>query len=104
MVFNENISDTYRGIIAEHITGQELLSSDFSIQNELRFWVRERADASAEIDYIFQHNGKLIPIEVKSGAIGKLRSLHQYMDQAPHHIAVRVYQGGYCKGRWHPKG
>ncbi len=95
MVFNENISDTYRGIIAEHIVGQELLASDLSIQNELRFWVRERADASAEIDYIFQHNGKLIPIEVKSGAIGKLRSLHQYMDQAPHDIAVRVYQGEY---------
>jgi len=95
MVFNENISDTYRGIIAEHITGQELLASDFSIQNELRFWVRERADASAEIDYILQHNGKLIPIEVKSGAIGKLRSLHQFMDQAPHNIAVRVYQGEY---------
>jgi uncharacterized protein len=95
MVFNENISDTYRGIIAEHIAGQELLASDFSIQNELRFWVRERADASAEIDYIFQHNGKLIPIEVKSGAIGKLRSLHQFMDQAPHNIAVRVYQGEY---------
>ena len=95
MVFNENISDTYRGIIAEHIVGQELLASDFSIQNELRFWVRERADASAEIDYIFQHNGKLIPIEVKSGAVGKLRSLHQFMDQAPHNIAVRVYQGEY---------
>lgn len=95
MVFNENISDTYRGIIAEHIVGQELLASDFSIQNELRFWVRERADASAEIDYILQHNGKLIPIEVKSGAIGKLRSLHQFMDQAPHNIAVRVYQGEY---------
>jgi uncharacterized protein len=39
--------------------------------------------------------GKLIPIEVKSGSVGKLRSLHQFIDEAPHNIAVRVYQGEY---------
>jgi hypothetical protein len=47
------------------------------------------------VDYIFPYNGKLIPIEVKSGSIGKLRSLHQFMDQSPHHLAVRVWQGAY---------
>ena len=47
------------------------------------------------MDYIFQYNGKLIPVEVKSGSVGKLRSLHQFIDQAPHAIAVRVYQGEY---------
>lgn len=95
LVFNDNISDTYRGIIAEHIVGQELLASDHSISNDLHFWVREKTDASAEVDYIFQHNGKLIPVEVKSGSVGKLRSLHQFIDLAPHAIAVRVYQGEY---------
>ncbi len=95
LVFNDNISDSHRGIIAEHIVGQELLASDFSISNELNFWVREKTDASAEVDYIFQHNGKLIPLEVKSGSIGKLRSLFQFIDQAPHNIAVRVSQGEY---------
>ncbi len=63
------------------------------------FWVREKNELTAEIDYLFQHNGKLIPIEVKSGGIGKLRSLHQFMDQAPHHIAVRVWQGPYLVER-----
>jgi hypothetical protein len=59
------------------------------------FWVRDKKQSSAEIDYIYQYNGKLIPIEVKSGSIGKLRSLHQFMDSAPHTFAVRVYQGEY---------
>jgi predicted AAA+ superfamily ATPase len=95
LVFNKEINDTHRGLIGEHIVGQELLASNFSISNDLHFWVREKTDSSAEIDYLFQHNGKLIPIEVKSGSIGKLRSLHQFMDQAPHHIAVRVWQGPY---------
>ncbi len=95
MVFNENISDTYRGIVAEHIVGQELLASNFSISNELQFWIREKTDASAEIDYIIQYHEKLIPVEVKSGSVGKLRSLFLFMDQAPHTLAVRIYQGEY---------
>jgi len=95
LVFNENIGDTHRGIIAEHITGQELLASNFSISNKLNFWVRDKKESSAEVDYILPWQGKLIPIEVKSGSIGKLKSLHQFMDRAPHNIAVRVYQGEY---------
>ncbi len=95
LVFNENISDTYRGIIAEHITGQELLASNFSISNKLNFWVRDKKESSAEVDYILPWQGKLIPIEVKSGSIGKLKSLHQFIDRSPYNIAVRVYQGEY---------
>lgn len=37
----------------------------------------------------------MIPVEVKSGSVGKLRSLHQFIDHAPHAFAVRVYQGEY---------
>jgi len=91
----EDIADVYRGRIAEHITGQELLAMSNSIMNKLQFWVREKKQSSAEVDYLYPYNGKLIPIEVKSGSIGKLRSLHQFMDEAPHTLAVRVWQGSY---------
>jgi hypothetical protein len=37
-----------------------------------------------------QHDSRIIPIEVKSGEVGRLRSLHQFMDRCPHDIAVRV--------------
>jgi predicted AAA+ superfamily ATPase len=95
MVFNENISNVYRGIIAEHIVGQELLASSYSVLYKINFWTREKKESSAEVDYVFRWQGKLIPVEVKSGSIGKLRSLHQFMDQAPHAVAVRVWQGPY---------
>jgi predicted AAA+ superfamily ATPase len=95
LVFNNDISETHLGIIAEHIVGQELLAKGYSISNDLYFWTREKADSSAEVDYILPYKSKLIPIEVKSGSIGKLRSLHQYMENAPHKIAVRIYQGEY---------
>lgn len=95
LVFDKNISDAHRGIIAEHIVGQELLASKSSIMNRLNFWTREKAESSAEVDYILPYKGNIIPIEVKAGAIGKLRSLFRFMDEAPHSIAVRVYQGEY---------
>lgn len=95
MVFNANISDVYRGLIAEHIVGQELLAASYSVLHKIFFWTREKKESSAEVDYVFPWNGKLIPVEVKSGSIGRLRSMHQFMDQAPHGIAVRVWQGPY---------
>ena len=57
---------------AEHITGQELLASKFSIRNKLNFWARTRKESDAEVDYVLPWQGKLIPIEVKSGGIGKV--------------------------------
>jgi hypothetical protein len=96
----EDIADVYRGRIAEHITGQELLAMTNSIMNKLQFWVREKKQSSAEVDFLYPYNGKLIPIEVKSGSIGKPRSLHQFMDQAPHRTGTRqtrklkLYLGG----------
>jgi predicted AAA+ superfamily ATPase len=93
MVFSGNISDVHRGIIAEHIVGQELLASSYSVLYKINFWTRDKKGSDAEVDYVFPWKGKLIPVEVKSGSIGKLRSLHQFMDQAPHSLAVRIWQG-----------
>lgn len=97
MVFSENISDVFRGTIAEHIVGQELLATSSSVLHRIHFWIREKKESSAEVDYILPWRGMLIPIEVKSGTIGKLKSLHIFMDQAPHSIAVRVWQGAYSR-------
>lgn len=86
------LTDIYRGRIAEHITGQELLSVNYTMTRKNHFWTKEKS-SDAEIDYIFQYNGMIIPIEVKSGKAGKLRSLNEFMEFAPHPYAVRVYSG-----------
>lgn len=39
------------------------------------------------------YEDKLIPVEVKYGASGRLRSLHMFMDAASHNLAIRVYSG-----------
>ena len=95
-VFNaQDITDVWRGKIAEHIVGQELLSgkSDFFAQRN--FWVRNANSSDAEIDFILQHESRIIPVEVKSGHNAKLRSLHLFMDEVDHQTAIRIWSGNY---------
>ena len=88
-----DLNNVYQGMVTEHIVGQELLARQYSALRGLVFWVREKTTSTAEVDYLFSYKGKLIPIEVKSGATGTLRSLAIFMDVAPHNMAVRLYAG-----------
>lgn len=93
IIGSTDLSHVYKGTIIEHITGQELLASQFSALHGLAFWVREKTTSSAEVDYLYKFREKLVPIEVKSGSTGKLRSLFQFMDMTSHNLAVRVNAG-----------
>jgi uncharacterized protein len=83
----------YKGKMIEHLVGQEILASHFNVLHQLSFWVREKKDSVAEVDYLINVDGNLVPIEVKSGATGTLKSLHSFMELAPHDLAVRFYGG-----------
>jgi predicted AAA+ superfamily ATPase len=68
------------GTLAEQFIGQHLLySRPPYIEPQLHYWVREKATANAELDYILSEGQSIIPIEVKSGKAGRLRSLHVFM-------------------------
>lgn len=88
---NVDIQDVWRGAIAEQVVGQELISLETKVLHKRQFWVRNKPTSSAEVDFVIPYQGKVIPIEVKSGHNAKLRSLHQFMDKAPHDIAVRIW-------------
>jgi len=88
---SKDIIDAYRGKIAEQIVAQELLAYETRVSAQRAFWVREKKGSDAEIDFILQRDSKIIPIEVKSGHNAKLRSLHLFMDEAPHNLAVRIW-------------
>ena len=83
----------YRGRLAEHVVGQEMLAADRRTHAKPRFWVRQKAGATAEVDYLHQYRDRLVPVEVKSGSSGALRSLHQFMQRADHDLAVRLRDG-----------
>ena len=89
----KDINSVYQYKIAKHIVGQELLACRTSPLYKLHCWSREKKQSSAEIDFLIQYKNLIVPVEVKSGAAGRLRSLHQFMDRAPHTYAVRLYSG-----------
>ncbi len=95
LIASKFLDDVYRGLIAEHIIGQELSGLSCFPDAATYFWVREKKESSAEIDYLYPYRGMIIPIEVKAGPSGKLRSLQQFMKEAPHEWAVRFYSGQY---------
>lgn len=87
----DSVMDMWRGRIAEHITAQELIAYDHNVTAQRYYWARDKKESSAEVDFIIRHDTMAIPIEVKSGHNSKLRSLHSFMEHAPHNIAVRVW-------------
>ncbi len=93
IIGTKNLHESYRGKIIQHLTGQQILSTLPYPTDNLRFWVREKKQSSAEVDFILPFGNWLIPVEVKSGHVGKLRSLNQFIEQCDHHYAIRLYAG-----------
>lgn len=88
-----NLNSIYKGIAMEHVVGQMLIANGENDINPLSYWVRPKAGSSAEVDYVFRYDSFLIPLEVKSGKSGTLRSLHQFMENSPQDLAIRLYDG-----------
>ena len=55
-----------------------LLSLYFE-DTRLYFWNREEKNSNAEIDYLLSHQNSVIPVEVKAGKTGSLKSLHLFL-------------------------
>ena len=86
-----NIMDTWRGKLAEQIVAQELLSNTTDADAHRDFWVRNKSNATSELDFVYVYQGQIVPIEVKAGHNSHLKSLQIFMDEAPTNIAVRVW-------------
>jgi predicted AAA+ superfamily ATPase len=78
------------GGIAEQFIGQHLLDLLAETPNrQLCYWLREGRQSNAEVDYVLASSGKIIPVEVKSGSSGSLKSLHQFVGEKKVPFAVR---------------
>lgn len=89
----EELSAAFKGALIPHLVTQEIISIQDLTDQKPNFWTREKNQSSAEVDLVYPYEGKLIPIEIKSGAIGSLRSLHQFVDAVDHSYAIRIYAG-----------
>ncbi len=76
-------SYVHSGAVAEQFIGQQINAYNNPVSNELYFWERAKSGSSAEVDYLVSIGGNTIPVEVKAGARGRLRSMDQYLQAYP---------------------
>lgn len=79
------------GGLVEQLVGQQLrtLFPPF-VPPSLNYWQRTEISANAEVDYVIQHKNQIVPVEVKAGRTGTLKSLHQFMESKGKNLAVRI--------------
>ena len=69
-----------KGALAEQFVGQEFIASGHS---KLYYWSRQAKSSNAETDYLIENENEIIPVEVKSGSAGSLKSLHILLNSYP---------------------
>ncbi len=70
----------YQGALGEQFVAQELIAAK---KNDVYFWRRQAKSSQAEVDFLISQKGKIMPIEVKSGSSGSLKSLHLLLQTYP---------------------
>jgi len=72
------------GSLAEQLVAQEYIAySESNTPPELYYWHREEKSSNAEVDFLFPKKGMIIPIEVKSGPQGGMKSLKLFLESHP---------------------
>jgi hypothetical protein len=96
LFLNPDIALINNGAIAELLTGLELIAHQpFKERPELFYWHREERSSNAEVDYVINLGPLLVPIEVKSGTTGRLKSLHSFMKTKKSRLGIKISSGNF---------
>jgi len=79
-----------KGSLTEMVAGWELIKYASAKQkSDLFYWENIKNGTTSEVDYIIVRNRKIVPLEVKSGMSGKMKSLRQFMEAKKMDYALR---------------
>jgi predicted AAA+ superfamily ATPase len=80
-----------KGSLAEVYSALQIAShSSMRHRPELYYWHREAPNATAEVDFVMQRGNGIMPVEVKSGVRGSMKSLRLFMAEKHVSMGVRV--------------
>ena len=88
LLSHEYLLDAHQGNLGEQMIGQSLVAST---DDEIFCWHRQERSSTAQVDFIIAKDGKILPVEVKSGNVAKLKSLHMFLD-----TYSKLAKTGYC--------
>jgi predicted AAA+ superfamily ATPase len=92
---NPKIFNQFKGALTEQFVLQELKS--LSLDMRIYYWANDRRKGTAEVDFLVQHNGEIIPIEVKAEKNLQAKSLQAYIKYYAPKVAIRTSLGQYGK-------
>lgn len=96
ILIDNDINLINKGAIAELFVGLEILKSlPSNIQQNLYYWQRESVSGNAEVDYVIQSKQNIIPIEVKSGSKGSMKSIYQFLREKNREFGIRFSTENY---------
>ena len=79
-----------KGSLTEMVAGCEIIKySKPNIKQSLFYWENLSKNASSEVDYILSQNMQIIPLEIKAGTSGKMKSLRYFMEKKTLSYAIR---------------
>ena len=84
------------GHIAEILCGTQFVAGNVGRWDPLYFWVSESSRANSEVDFLLPGALSPVPVEVKAGASGALKSLHQFLWKANLRRALRLHAGPFA--------
>jgi len=80
LYIKRELSVAFQGMLSEQFVAQQLIAQT---EQKTYYWARTESGASSEIDFVISNDAKILPIEVKSGKSGSLKSLHYLLDKNP---------------------
>ena len=84
IILDDAIMQINAGGIAEQFVAQELLAcANPYADKKLHFGAREARGSNAEVDFLTEIDGMPIPVEVKAGARGSLKSMRLFLKKYP---------------------
>lgn len=89
----KNLTASFKGILAEQFVVQQLTASQ---KDPLWYWARTAPGSTSEVDLVIVRNGEIIPIEIKAGKSGSLKSMNVLLEKHPNvHQAYVFSQARY---------
>lgn len=97
LVGAEDLITVNEGALAEQFVGQQLLCAGAAFEDpQLFYWAREARNANAEVDFVISRQQEILPVEVKAGKTGTLRSTFQFLREKGRKRAVRFHTGSFA--------
>lgn len=90
-ILTASVSDLVNKVtMAEQIAGLEMIRYQSpNMRHELYFWMRASKNAQAEVDYVTSFQLSVLPIEIKAGMQGGMKSLWLFMREKNLNFGIR---------------